>query len=170
MDELAAAVSELLEREVGTLDQVLDLTEAELGAYPQVNFTIAHQALAGLRRLRPVIDALLDFITIAARSPAPETGGAFAGKSFVFTGKMATMDRKAAQGRVKSLGGEAPSQVVKGLDYLVVGDDGSPLFGQGRKGSKMVKAETFNAGGGAIRIIPEREFVEMVQAAEGRLK
>ncbi len=170
VDELAAAVSELLEREVGTLERVLALTEAELGAYPQVNFTIAHQALAGLRRLRPVIDALLDFITIAARSPAPETGGAFAGKSFVFTGKMATMDRKAAQGRVKSLGGEAPSQVVKGLDYLVVGDDGSPLFGQGRKGSKMVKAETFNAGGGAIRIIPEREFVEMVQAAEGRLK
>ena len=170
VDELAAAVSELLEREVGTLDRVLALTEAELGAYPQVNFTIAHQALAGLRRLRPVIDALLEFVTIEAAAPVSEIDGAFTGKSFVFTGKMATMDRRAAQARVKALGGEAPSQVVKGLDYLVIGDDGSPLFGQGRKGSKMVKAEAYNAGGGAIRIIPEREFVEMVQAAEGRLK
>ncbi|MFH1531542.1 MAG: hypothetical protein ABIK09_12510 [Pseudomonadota bacterium] len=170
VDELAAAVSELLEREVGELPRVLALTEAELGAYPQVNFTIAHQALSGLRRLRPVIDALLEFITLAAPTAAAETVGAFAGKSFVFTGKMATMERKAALVRVKALGGEAPSQVVKDLDYLVVGDDGSPLFGQGRKGSKLLKAETYNEAGGGIRIIAEREFVEMVQAAEGLLK
>ena len=170
VDELAAAVSELLEREVGDLDRVLALSEAELGAYPQVNFTIAYQVLAGLRRLRPVIEALLEFIMIEPPIAPAETGGALTGKRFVFTGKMATMDRKAAQARVKALGGEVPSQVVRDLDYLVVGDDGSPLFGQGRKGSKMIKAETYNEAGGAIRIIPEREFLELLQSVEGLLK
>ena len=168
IDELAAAVSELLEREVGDLGRVLALTEAELGAYPQVNFTIAHQALSGLRRLRPVIDDLLEFVTIEAPAPRGETGGAFAKKSFVFTGKMATMDRKSAQARVKALGGETPSQVVKTLDYLVVGDDGSPLFGGGRKGSKQIKAEKYNEAGGTIEIIAEREFVEMIGEAESQ--
>jgi len=165
VDELAAAVSELLEREVGDLDAVLALSEAQLGAYPQVNFTIAHQALSGLRRLGPVIEALREFVTIETPTPTAEIDGGFSGKSFVFTGKMATMDRKAAQAQVKALGGEAPSQVVKGLDYLVIGDDGSPLFGQGRKGSKMLKAEKYNEAGGGIQIIAERDFVDMLREA-----
>ncbi len=166
VDELATVVSELLEREVGDLHRVLTLTEAELGAYPQVNFTIAYQVLSGLRRLRPVIDELLEFITIEAPTPAVETSGAFAGQSFVFTGKMATMDRKSAQARVKALGGATPSQVIKDLDYLVVGDDGSPLFGQGRKGSKLIKAEKYNASGGDIEIISETRFNEMLEEAK----
>ena len=31
--------------------------------------------------------------------------------------------------------------VTKKLDYLVIGDEGSPLYGQGRKGSKQTKGE-----------------------------
>ena len=168
VDELAAAVSELLEREVGDLDAVLDLSEAALGKYPQVNFTIAHQVLSGLRRLRPEIEEIREFITIKAPATpaAGEATGPFAGLSVVFTGKMATMDRKAAQARVKALGGETPSQVVKTLQYLVIGDDGSPLYGKGRKGSKMKKAEAFNEKGAAIRILAERDFLEILCEAE----
>jgi hypothetical protein len=163
VDELAAFVSDLLEREVGELDRVLALTEAELGACPQVNFTIAHQALSGLRRLRPVINELRTLVTVRAPAAAPASAGPLAGASFVFTGKMMTMERKAAQEQVRALGGLTPDGVVKGLDFLVVGDDGSPLFGHGRKGAKLLKAEAWG-----IRVISETEFLERLREAGWR--
>ncbi|MEM1069900.1 MAG: BRCT domain-containing protein [Planctomycetota bacterium] len=55
------------------------------------------------------------------------------GASFVFTGKLATMTRSGAQGMVTTAGGANSTSVTKKLDYLVIGDDGSPLYGQGRK-------------------------------------
>jgi len=170
VEQLGPHVAGILEQKCGTLEAALGLTEQELATlHESVRFGIAHQVFHGLRRLRPVIDELLEFVTVRAPAPAAEPGGAFAGKSFVFTGKMATMDRKAAQIRVKALGGEARSQVVTDLDYLVVGDDGSPLFGQGSKGSKLLKAERINASGGTIEIIPEARFLEMMERAEAEL-
>ncbi|MBM4372569.1 MAG: hypothetical protein FJ098_12990, partial [Deltaproteobacteria bacterium] len=160
VDELAGSVSELLEREAGSLERVLALREAELGAFPQVNFTIAHQVLAGLRRLRPVLEELRPFVTLRGPGSPVAGAGPFAGRSFVFTGRMATLERKEAQARVRALGGLTPDGVVKGLDFLVVGDEGSPLFGHGRKGAKLEKAEAWG-----IRILSETEFLERLREA-----
>ncbi len=84
------------------------------------------------------------------------------GAGFLFTGKMATMNRKDAQIRVKQSNGIVASGVNRKLTYLVIGDDGSPLYGNGRKGSKQVKAEGINAKGGDIHIISETTFMEML--------
>ena len=75
---------------------------------------------------------------------------------------MGSLVRKAAQTRVKELGGETPTGITKDLDYLVVGDEGSPLFGEGKKGSKMRKAEKYNEEGANIRIMSETDFIKMV--------
>src|SRR5262249_49088865 len=85
-------------------------------------------------------------------APAPEK--ADLGKaSFVFTGKLATMGRKEAEDKVKAANGVASASVTGKLHYLVIGDEGSPLYGQGKKGSKQVKAEELNAAGANIKII-----------------
>jgi hypothetical protein len=93
----------------------------------------------------------------AAAAPA-DLGGA----TFLFTGKMATMQRSEAEERVKAAHGVVFSSVSSKLHYLVVGDEGSPLYGQGKKGNKQVRAEELNAGGANIRIISETAFLQML--------
>src|SRR5690606_31436881 len=56
------------------------------------------------------------------------------GASFLFTGKLATMQRKEAEGKVRDAGGAVASGVTAKLHYLVIGDEGSPLYGNGKKG------------------------------------
>ncbi len=90
-----------------------------------------------------------------------------AGLSFLFTGKLASMSRSDAGTKTVALGGSLAKSVTKTLDVLVVGDDGSPLFGGGKKGSKLLKAEKLNSGGASIHIISETEFLGLKQKDNG---
>lgn len=87
-------------------------------------------------------------------------------KTFMFTGKLSSMSRDEAEAKVKAANGIAAGSVSKTLHYLVVGDDGSPLYGQGKKGSKQVKAEELNAAGANIAIISETAFLQMVSGVQ----
>jgi hypothetical protein len=104
----------------------------------------------------------------AAPAPAqPATPAApvrvdLGGASFLFTGKLATMNRKEAEDKVRQAGGSVFAAVSAKLYYLVIGDEGSPLYGQGKKGSKQVKAEELNAAGANIKIISETAFLQML--------
>ena len=71
-----------------------------------------------------------------------------AGKSFVFTGALASLGRNDAKEIVENLGGTVQSSVTKKTTYVVAGDD---------PGSKLDKAKT--AG---IKIISEAEFLKLV--------
>jgi hypothetical protein len=82
--------------------------------------------------------------------------------SFLFTGKLATMTRDEAEKRVKDANGTVAGSVTPKLHYLVIGDEGSPLYGHGSKGSKQTKAEELNEAGANIRIISETMFLRML--------
>src|SRR5262249_23658236 len=97
-----------------------------------------------------------------AAAPSAAKKVDLSGASFLFTGKLASMDRKDAESKVKAANGVVFSSVSSKLHYLVIGDEGSPLYGQGKKGSKQVKAEELNAGGANIRIISETAFLQML--------
>lgn len=84
------------------------------------------------------------------------------GQTFLFTGKMQSMTREAAEEMVTKANGKNSGSVTAKLDYLVIGDDGSPLYGNGRKGSKQVKAESLIASGTAIKIISETAFLKLL--------
>lgn len=107
-----------------------------------------------------------DFAPKTPAEPKAKAEGAakidLKGASFVFTGTLATMNRSEAQGKVSAAGGANSDTVSKKLDYLVIGDEGSPLYGQGRKGSKQTKAEKLNDDGAGIRIISETAFLQML--------
>ncbi|WP_240911125.1 BRCT domain-containing protein [Paludisphaera soli] len=107
-----------------------------------------------------------DFATReAAGGPAPAAGPVdLKGASFLFTGKMATLKRKDAEDQVKASGGTVSGGVTAKLHYLVIGDDGSPLYGHGKKGDKQTKAESLNASGANIKIISETAFLKMLAA------
>jgi hypothetical protein len=106
----------------------------------------------------------------APRQPvAAPTGGAaatvdLAGASVLFTGKLASMQRKDAEDKVKAANGTVAGSVTKKLHYLVMGDEGSPLYSGGKKGDKQLKAEQLNAAGANIHIISETAFLQMLTA------
>jgi len=86
------------------------------------------------------------------------------GTSFLFVGKMNKMTREQARLVVKSLGGTCPSGVSENLDYLVLGDENSPVYGLGDKKPKQLKAEALIDAGAPIAIITEEEFMSMVES------
>ena len=73
----------------------------------------------------------------------------FAGKSFLFTGKLSLFTRTEAQEFVESIGGINSSGVNKKLNYLVVGEDA---------GSKLEKAKKIES----IKILDEKDFFEII--------
>jgi hypothetical protein len=110
-----------------------------------------------------------DFAPKEEAAPAPAAAAASApaqvdlkGQSFLFTGKLATMQRAEAEAKVSAANGKNASGVNAKLDYMVIGDEGSPLYGAGRKGSKQVAAEKLVGQGAAIKIISETAFLQML--------
>lgn len=95
-------------------------------------------------------------------APAAPVATDLKGASFLFTGKLASMTRDQAEKQVKDAKGTVAGSVSPKLHYLVIGDDGSPLYGQGAKGSKQTKAEELNDKGANISIISETAFLQMV--------
>ncbi|HMT91710.1 BRCT domain-containing protein [uncultured Thiothrix sp.] len=83
-------------------------------------------------------------------------------KTFLFTGKLSTMTRGEAEAKVTAANGKNAGSVNAKLAYLVIGDEGSPLYGNGRKGSKQVSAEKLIADGASIKIISETAFLQML--------
>lgn len=83
------------------------------------------------------------------------------GTSFLFVGKFNSMTREQARVLVESNGGVCPSGLSPDLDYLVVGNENSPLYG-GEKKPKQIKAEAMIEAGSPMAIIAEDEFLNLL--------
>ncbi|MFN8551256.1 MAG: NAD-dependent DNA ligase LigA [Candidatus Obscuribacterales bacterium] len=86
--------------------------------------------------------------TLATEEIAP-LAQTLAGKSFVLTGTLETMDRDTAEKAIKRRGGKVSSSVSKKTDYVLVG--ASP-------GSKLAKAQELG-----ITIIDEAQFRQLIE-------
>ena len=163
IDEIGPTVAETLCAVYPSWDALQQATEEDLSNIHGVGPSIAKSLVDGLQTLSEEITDLLGEIELLA-APEPVTSDhPLSGKSVVFTGKMARMDRKEAQKKVRELGGKTPSGVSRELDFLVVGDDGSPLLGDGKKSTKQVSAEKHIANGASIRLISESEFAAIIE-------
>jgi DNA ligase (NAD+) len=170
VDDLGAVASRKVAEAFGTLEAVRSASREAIAAIHGLGELTAEAIARGLEARRELIDRLYEIVTVtpwvdeAPRVARPE-GDPVAGRSFVFTGKLASSDRKTAQGLVIARGGLTPEDVTRTLDYLVVGDDGSPLLGGGALSSKHKKAEKLIAEGASqLRIITERDFHALLAA------
>ena len=120
---------------------------------------MAREIYQGLQHKRPLIDKLLASVQLVEKRVTLQKGK-LSSKRFLFTGKMASLDRKQAEMQVQQLGGEIASGVSKELDYLVVGDEG---YQNQEKGNKWIKAEKLIEQGAAIQILTEKEFLAMIE-------
>ncbi len=148
---IGAHVSDVLASHVGGIDALMNASAEELQEIDEVGPIVAQSVVEFFANEsnRAVIERLkkagLRALTESA-APAPK-GDAFAGKTFVFTGKLEQMARTEAEERVRALGGRASSSVSKKTDYVVAGPGA---------GTKLAKAESLG-----VAVISEAKFVEM---------
>lgn len=100
---------------------------------------------------RHIIDLLeeMGINLINQQTQQIQAGGAFEGKTFLFTGTLSQMKRSEAEAKAEAKGATLLSGVSSKLNYLVVGEDA---------GSKLDKAKKL----GTITILSEAEFLKML--------
>lgn len=129
-----------------TLEKLLNAREEDFARVYGFAEKTAKIAKEGLEENKDEMRSLIANKTIRLI----KKNGALSGKSFCFTGELASMKRKDAENLVKENGGECKSSVTKDLSFLVTNDTESGS-------AKNKKAKTFG-----IPIIDENEFLKMV--------
>ncbi len=166
INEIGPNVAQLLANNFHNFPRLEALTLEDLLPIHGIGDSIATSLIDGLREHADEINDLLSQITISDEetlsADIDQTHPLF-GKTVLFTGKMAYLERKSAQDMVKSIGGKAPGAMSKNIDYLVIGDEGSPLLGQGQKSTKHKEAEKLIDSGAFIKIISESEFLKLLK-------
>jgi DNA ligase (NAD+) len=104
----------------------------------------------GLKECESEMDDVLQTGVITIARPVEQEILPMRGLSFCFTGELKSMKRGDAEERIKALGAQAKTSVVKGLSYLVTND---PSSGS----SKNKKARELG-----VRIISEDEFLALL--------
>jgi tetratricopeptide (TPR) repeat protein len=84
---------------------------------------------------------------------------ALRGKRIAFTGRLASLTRKAAADLVRAYGGAFSPKVDHGIALVVVGQEGWPLQKDGRLTAKLQKAQSLKRAGFPVEILQEREFL-----------
>lgn len=148
--DVGEATAESLARHFRTLDALRAATTGEIEEVPDIGpITAAHvHAFLAEPRNSRVIDDLCKLGVRWPEAAAPKArGGAFDGKTFVLTGRLASMSRDEAGDIIREMGGAVSGSVSKKTDYVVVGDDA---------GTKLRKATELG-----LKILDEDEFLKL---------
>jgi DNA ligase (NAD+) len=166
LDDVGPAVAERLLEHLGSLAALRAADADSLAKIHGVGTVMAPGIVAELARQADLIDALLTHLNPSPPSAQRASSGPLAERWVVFTGSLATCDRKTAQAQARALGAETPSGVLsQDGGILVVGDRNSPLDGgDGRVSSKHAKARTQIRKGLDVLIVSETEWLDATGA------
>jgi DNA ligase (NAD+) len=147
--EVGSATARLLARHFGTLAALAQAGEEELLALGGIGPEMARSIATWFRdpRSRALLARLVDGGVEVLPCTAPAAGGAFAGKTLVVTGTLASLSRAEVKRLIEDQGGKVASAISSKTDFLVAGE--SP-------GSKRKKAEELG-----IRVLTEDEFLRL---------
>ena len=157
IDELGPTVADLVAQHHPSLAALRTVSADELATIHGVGPSIGQALVAGLATRAALLDDLVAFITLTGPAKPVSSNHVLSGKSVVFTGTLARMDRKDAQKKVQALGGKTPSGVTKDLDYLVLGVEKN-----GAESSKLKTARKLQAAGSALQVMSEDAFLELL--------
>ncbi len=86
---------------------------------------------------------------VKPKNPPKKAAGKLAGKTFVFTGTLDSIERESAKEKVRALGGQISESVSAKTSFVVVGSE---------PGSKAEKAKKLG-----VKILDEKEFLELIK-------
>lgn len=147
---------QLAER-LGTIDAIMEQTEAQLADVDEVGPVIAKsvyhyfQSDLGRRLIEQLRTAGVHLGTPVAHSTESSANKLLAGKTLVVTGTLQRYSRDEIQELIRSHGGKASSSVSKKTDYVVAGAEA---------GSKLEKAQALG-----VPVLSEDEFLQLIEVA-----
>jgi DNA ligase (NAD+) len=143
-------LSEVLAYEFGSLGRLCKATEHELVAINEIGPEVGQSVVRFFQDPKNIETlAKLEKAGLRIQEPSGLQPEKLLGKTFMFTGTLASMGRAEARSLVESMGGKTASGVSKKVDYLVVGKD---------PGSKVDRARELG-----VEIITEEEFNNMIR-------
>lgn len=123
--EVGSTTARSLARAFGTLDAIMDASEAELQSVDDIGPTVAHEIrdFFDSERNQSIIDSLRKR-GVEPQSLSPTTDDdPLDGLTIVFTGSLDRYTRSDAQELVERFGANATSSISGNTDYLVTGDN-----------------------------------------------
>ena len=149
--DVGEATAEALAEHFRSLDALRSSPAEAIEEVPDVGpITAGHvHAFFSESRNANVIDALISHglhwpaVRVSSVQKSP-----LSGKTFVLTGKLATMSRDEAGGLIRKMGGKVAGSVSKNTDFVVVGDEA---------GSKLKKATQLG-----VKVLEEGDFLKLV--------
>ena len=147
--QVGQKAGKVLAARFGTLDALMTATEEDLTAVPDIGGITAKSLLDWFANdqsqhlIRTLREAGVSFDSTEA-----PVGDRLAGKTFVLTGTLPTMDRKEAAALIEAQGGKVSGSVSKKTSYVVAGE---------AAGSKLKKANDLG-----IPVLTEDELMKLL--------
>jgi DNA ligase (NAD+) len=144
------ATAQLLARHFQSLDNLMAAETEELLHVEGVGEQVASslREFFGSKGNQALIHKLRE-AGVEGQKPEPKAASPLEGKTFVFTGGLATFSRDEAKALVTARGGKVTSSVSARTDYVVAGAD---------PGSKLAKARELG-----VTVLDEAEFRELLE-------
>lgn len=108
--------------------------------------------------LNHMLDIFKEFLDPIEASAENEQTLNFCGKTVCLSGDFETGSKTDISQRLIALGAKVKDNVTKAVDYLIVGEMGSPAWACGNYGSKVKKALEMQGKGHHIKILKESEI------------
>jgi DNA ligase (NAD+) len=146
----------ILSEHYGTMDKLMDATEEELQAIPEIGEKMSDSIVTYFKseEVKQLMDELKAAgVNMTYRGPRQaaqnEAESVFAGKTVVLTGKLENMTRGEAKEKIEMLGGNVTGSVSRKTDLVIAGEDA---------GSKLEKARELG-----IDIWDEETFLQQLE-------
>jgi DNA ligase (NAD+) len=149
------ATAKALARYFGSLDSIMDATEAQLLEVADVGPIVAKsiRTFFDQPHNREVVEQLRACgLTWEEGAPAARAPQPLSGKTFVITGTLPTLGRDEAKDLIEAAGGKVAGSVSKKTDYVVAGAEA---------GSKLVKAEALG-----VAVIDQAALLALLELSE----
>ena len=134
----------------GSLDALMNATQAELDSIEQVGEKVA-ETIHEYFHNEKILAVIKELLSAGVKPELPKKAkakGKLAGKTIVVTGTLANFSRQQIEEAIRNAGAKASSSVSKTTDFVLAGEN---------PGSKLDKARKFG-----VRVITEKEFMEML--------
>ena len=147
--QVGKKAAQVLARQFGTLDRLMQCTREELTQVNDVGAITADYLVSWFEdsQSRALIEHLRNAGVSFDSTEAP-VGDKFAGLTFVVTGTLEQFSRKEAEEAIVANGGKASGSVSKKTSYVVAGE---------AAGSKLTKAQSLG-----VPVLTEDEFIAML--------
>ncbi len=145
--------SKVLAEEFKTMDRLMAASSEELTAIFDIGQKMAMEII-DFFKMPTNVDIIKGLKKIGLKMVAAETESdqILAGKTFVLTGTLSGLDRRAAGTLIEEKGGKVSSSLSKKTNYLVAGQ---------KAGSKYSKAQTLG-----VTILNQDEFLKLVKGGQ----